>query len=214
MPPAQEQGLQWDKVTWYSKTLAVLLFVILVCGAFAFGVWYQKQFTPSTTGAQTSVPTQITSDSGTSYPAGFPQALASISTDGWKTYQSKNGWQIQYPSTWSMADCLGGGQVQFASDSNNVTCDAPTAANFFIAGPMSQNEATYNANKARIAQSLNLNGTPATRYIDALSGQSGSDFSEIIVVERNSQYFTLNFQKYLEYDLTAEKMIGTFKFNQ
>src|SRR5579872_5785903 len=45
MPP--EQGIQWNKVTWYSKTLAVLLFVVLVCGAFFFGMWYQKQLSPA-----------------------------------------------------------------------------------------------------------------------------------------------------------------------
>jgi len=41
MPP--ESGVQWNRVTWYSKLLAVLLFVILVWGAFYFGIWYQKQ---------------------------------------------------------------------------------------------------------------------------------------------------------------------------
>lgn len=36
--------IEWDKVTWYSKTLAVLLFVFFICGAFWFGSWYQNQF--------------------------------------------------------------------------------------------------------------------------------------------------------------------------
>jgi len=35
--------IECNRVTWYSKTLAVLLFVALVCGAFFFGVWYEKQ---------------------------------------------------------------------------------------------------------------------------------------------------------------------------
>lgn len=51
MPPAPEQnqnvppqpGIKWNTVTWYSGILAVLLFVVLVCGAFFFGIWYQKQ---------------------------------------------------------------------------------------------------------------------------------------------------------------------------
>ncbi len=50
MPPPQEapvpKKIEWNRVTWYSGTLAVLLFVALVCGAFYFGTWYQKQATP------------------------------------------------------------------------------------------------------------------------------------------------------------------------
>jgi hypothetical protein len=39
------QKIQWNSVTWYSKTLALVLFVVLICGAFYFGIWYQKQVT-------------------------------------------------------------------------------------------------------------------------------------------------------------------------
>jgi len=42
MPPASQATVEWTKVTWYSKALAVVLFVGLVCGAFFFGVWYQR----------------------------------------------------------------------------------------------------------------------------------------------------------------------------
>lgn len=43
MLPQSEEGIQWNKVTWYSKASAVLLFVGLVCGAFFFGEWYHEQ---------------------------------------------------------------------------------------------------------------------------------------------------------------------------
>lgn len=43
MPPIEERKNILNEVTWYSKTLAVFLFVILVCGAFFMGIWYQKQ---------------------------------------------------------------------------------------------------------------------------------------------------------------------------
>lgn len=50
MPPTDSQQssshIEWNKVTWYSKLLAVVLFIGLVCGAFFFGIWYQKQFSP------------------------------------------------------------------------------------------------------------------------------------------------------------------------
>ncbi len=41
--------LEWSKVTWYSKTFAILLFVLLVCGAFFFGNWYQRQISQLST---------------------------------------------------------------------------------------------------------------------------------------------------------------------
>lgn len=43
--------IEWNRVTWYSKILAVVLFVILVCSAFCFGVWYDKQASPQSSNA-------------------------------------------------------------------------------------------------------------------------------------------------------------------
>ncbi len=37
------QRIQWNSVTWSSKSLAIALFVLLICGAFYFGIWYQKE---------------------------------------------------------------------------------------------------------------------------------------------------------------------------
>lgn len=52
---------EWNEVTWYPKTLAVLLFVILVCGAFYFGTWYQEQYqqAPSQNASRDHVTTEI-----------------------------------------------------------------------------------------------------------------------------------------------------------
>jgi hypothetical protein len=63
VPPQPETKIQWNKVTWYSKILAVLLFVILVCAAFFFGMWYQKQLVRVVTqkGAQVTQNLPITS---------------------------------------------------------------------------------------------------------------------------------------------------------
>ena len=38
--------IKWSKVTWYSKSLAAIFFVGLVCGAFYFGTWYERQLSP------------------------------------------------------------------------------------------------------------------------------------------------------------------------
>ena len=46
MPPIEKPVIGWNEVTWYSKVLAILLFVAFVCGAFFFGIYYQKQLQP------------------------------------------------------------------------------------------------------------------------------------------------------------------------
>ena len=38
----QASGIQWNTLTWYSKLLAILSFIALVCSAFYFGIWYEK----------------------------------------------------------------------------------------------------------------------------------------------------------------------------
>ena len=54
MPPLEQpivaasSKVEWNKVTWYSKLLAVLFFVAFVCGGFFFGMWYQQQLAPAT----------------------------------------------------------------------------------------------------------------------------------------------------------------------
>ena len=217
MPRIESQqtskNIEWNKVTWYSKLLAVILFVGLVCGVFYFGIWYQRQTSPAVT-TPLPTPTSALKDSEISYPVGFSQELSNTSTEGWRTYKNKNGWEVQYPADWSIAECFDGAQIQFAYSSDYVTCDAPTSANFTIVGPMQEEEAMYNANKARIEQTFDLNGIQASRYMDALCGQSGSDFCEIVSVIHNGQYYNLNFSPFAFYNLTAEKIMSTFKFVQ
>lgn len=42
-PVTPHTGIEWNRVTWYSKLIAVIVFISLVCGAFYFGMWYQTQ---------------------------------------------------------------------------------------------------------------------------------------------------------------------------
>jgi hypothetical protein len=107
MPPTEptptSPRVEWNKVIWYSRLLAVILFVGLVCGAFFFGSWYQRQQgsdvvptgeTPSMNPPQSkyafpeeNVTTIIAT---TSVPAGwvkknYPQwNFSVIVPDGWK----------------------------------------------------------------------------------------------------------------------------------
>ncbi|MDB5225695.1 MAG: hypothetical protein JWL87_647 [Candidatus Adlerbacteria bacterium] len=72
----------------------------------------------------------------------------------------------------------------------------------------------YNPRKARIAQQFQLNGLPATRYLDALCGHSGKDFCEIVLVARDNRYYSLSLDPGLQYKLIAEKILSTFKFSE
>ncbi len=206
--PNAKVGIQWNKVTWYSKILAITLFVVFVCGAFFFGIWYQTQKQK----AIAVVPVMATKTEQISYPAGFAEALSQISTDDWKVYQDKNGWQIKYPGNWNIADC--DGAVHLAQEHTSaVTCDGPDPTAFIIVGPTSQNQAAYKTDKARIALKFDLNGVDATRYLDALSGQTGTDFSEIVTLEHNNSYYSVFFENVAN-DLIAEKILSTFSFTQ
>lgn len=147
-----------------------------------------------------------------SYPPGFPDALAKISTTGWKTYVNKHGWQVLYPPQWSVTECVNGEQVNFGV--NPKPCDVPGEGDLTVVGPMQQNEAMYNAKMARIALQYNLNGLAATRYMDALCGQAQTMFCEIVLVPHMGQYYSLNLWPESLDSLTAEKILSTFKFMQ
>ena len=80
MPP--EPKIQWNHVTWYSKSLAILLFVVLVCAAFFFGMWYQKQLVSPVT-QKVDV---VTENSPTLHSA-QQNALIPIAKDGTGNFQ-------------------------------------------------------------------------------------------------------------------------------
>ena len=84
MPPEQNPTpprIIWTEVTWYSKLLAALLFVGLVCGAFLFGVWYQKQVNPIETDVDLYLSeTQGDSPSEANFVADYTDAIHSSSS--------------------------------------------------------------------------------------------------------------------------------------
>jgi len=55
--------MEQSRVTWYSKLIALVLFVAVVCGAFYFGAWYQEHVTATTAAvpAHESAPTDASS---------------------------------------------------------------------------------------------------------------------------------------------------------
>ncbi len=82
--------IEWDRVTWYSKTLAVILFVLLIAGTFWFGGWYQTQVAMSQVSIGSGpmvgdrVPLQINHTSGTDPEIVPSVAVAQATPTSWE----------------------------------------------------------------------------------------------------------------------------------
>ena len=104
MPP--ESGIQLNKVTWYSKTLAILLFVVLVCGAFYFGGWYQRQQTALAVPIEEAASTNP-QQSKYVFPEGNITSIVATTSviTGWskKIYPEWN-FSVIVPSDWEESD--------------------------------------------------------------------------------------------------------------
>ena len=72
--------IKWNEVTLYSKSLAVFLFVALVCAAFFFGVWYQKQLTPIQIPENNTPKIDVTFSKVVNYVSAVPW-VAPVATD-------------------------------------------------------------------------------------------------------------------------------------
>jgi hypothetical protein len=84
--------IQWNKVTWYSKFIALVLFVILPFIGFWFGIKYGLTIAPlSDASAITSAPASSTT-------AVFPGSEYYSHVAEWQTYQDTTaGFSIAYP---------------------------------------------------------------------------------------------------------------------
>ena len=83
-------SIEWNKVTWYSKLIALVLFVALPFIGFSFGVKYQKMRDIGYEGRRIIQQDQALT---TNY-----QSLTT-STAGWKTYRNeKYGFEFMYPN--------------------------------------------------------------------------------------------------------------------
>ena len=88
--------IEWSKITWYSKILALALFVLLPFAGFYLGTWYQKEITPTVvdkTTATSSAQKGASRDCGkvTTHGGNLPALDASANTvEGcfWKSYSN------------------------------------------------------------------------------------------------------------------------------
>lgn len=83
--------IEWNKVTWYSKIIALVLFVALPFAGFWLGVRYgeTKQYTTDVFVHEESVtPSASASESVDSYYKNISE---------WQTDQNNGGWSIAYP---------------------------------------------------------------------------------------------------------------------
>lgn len=83
--------VEWNKVTWYSKCLALALFIALPLIGFYLGIRYgeARQYT-----TDTFANLENASSSATAF-AGINAYYKNVSE--WQTYQDNAGWSIAYP---------------------------------------------------------------------------------------------------------------------
>jgi hypothetical protein len=84
--------IEWNKVTWYSKALALALFVVLLFAGFWFGACYgaSRQYV-----ADVLVLAQRSSPSPMSFNESIPSYYENVTE--WQTDQNHKGWSIAYP---------------------------------------------------------------------------------------------------------------------
>lgn len=90
----------WNKVTWYSKLLAV----IMLCGAIWLGFYFNSEF-------------KKVADIK---PVAIAQVNEKVDTSDWKTYKNeKYGFEFKYPSDWKQSDIdYGNGEIVFVRADN------------------------------------------------------------------------------------------------
>ena len=80
--------VEWNKVTWYSKVIALVLFIALPFVGFYLGVWYQKEISQTATTGTEKVATS---------------SAAVDQTANWKTYTDSQI-SFKYPPSWKEYD--------------------------------------------------------------------------------------------------------------
>lgn len=91
--------IEWNKVTWYSKLVALMLFVTLPSMGFYLGIQYQKAISPTTSStSSTSIKTsEGSTDTATS-------SARKIDITDWKTFVNTAwNWEIKYLPDWKVS---------------------------------------------------------------------------------------------------------------
>ncbi len=90
--------IEWNKVTWYSKLLAFVLFVVLLCVAFWLGIRYGKaeQYITDISASMRTISLSAPTSQG------IDTYYENVSE--WQTDQNNNGWSIAYPIDFNATD--------------------------------------------------------------------------------------------------------------
>lgn len=111
-----DMKIEWNKVTWYSKLIALILFVALPFIGFYYGTQYGKTVAlvgqPSTSVATSTV----TQNSGSSLPPYYSDAAE------WQTDSNNTGFSIAYPIDFATQDNNAAtASTDWRMNSNNTT---------------------------------------------------------------------------------------------
>ncbi len=92
--------IEWNKVTWYSKLLALILFVVLPFAGFYFGVRYgvAQQRAANILSDSKNTPSSASITLSQNEDAYYENVSA------WQTDQNNSGWSIAYPLDFSVND--------------------------------------------------------------------------------------------------------------
>ncbi|MEK7187385.1 MAG: hypothetical protein AAB691_00885 [Patescibacteria group bacterium] len=108
--------IEWNKVTWYSKLIALVLFVALPLAGFYLGMMYQEMRDVGHEGRR--IVNQLKTDTSTSFDVAQDKSLSInnsqliIDTANWKTYRSdKYGFEFMYPAEWKFSENLNEGSI-------------------------------------------------------------------------------------------------------
>jgi hypothetical protein len=92
----ESMKIEWNKVTWYSKLLALALFVVLPFAGFWLGIKY---------GSARQYASDISVNLG-NVPSSAPQSENAYykNVSEWQTDQNNSGWSIAYPIDFDVTD--------------------------------------------------------------------------------------------------------------
>jgi hypothetical protein len=94
--------IEWNKVTWYSKLLAIVIFVTLPFAGFILGVKYQEMRIAGLEGKRIAEESRVSEDR--------INKTSSVDMSTWNIYRNEKygfGFEFKYPNSWVLGEVSG-----------------------------------------------------------------------------------------------------------